>query len=357
MRLFIPDVSGAKSIVICEALRGVPGIELIGGDHRGYVRRLHSRHINRVVRYADPERDPDAFIRDLQSICEKERIDRVFPVNSREYRLLLPHRASFNGRLDHLPTIEQFRKLDNKVEFSALAATLQLPVPRHYRLEDEPVTFPLVFKPAESASAKGVRYLHDRSELTRLRNTFSGSDYVLQEYIQGFGAGYSVMAINGKIIAGCGHRRRAEWPVSGGSSMVRSYYKHAGMEAVAEKVMRHLQWTGVAMFEFKIESSGNARLIEINPRWWGSLYQSIATGVNLPVISLFPDQSGTTTLREQTITYNSPWHLRSFAHYVLKRGDWKPIVYFLRHYLHAKADVSITRDPLGYLSGLLRFLS
>jgi len=166
-----------------------------------------------------------------------------------------------------------------------------------------------------------------------------------------------VMAINGKIIAGCGHRRRAEWPVSGGSSMVRSYYKHAGMEAVAEKVMRHLQWTGVAMFEFKIESSGNARLIEINPRWWGSLYQSIATGVNLPVISLFPDQSGTTTLREQTITYNSPWHLRSFAHYVLKRGDWKPIVYFLRHYLHAKADVSITRDPLGYLSGLLRFLS
>lgn len=356
MRLFIPDITGAKSIVVCEALRGVSGIELVGGDHRPYARRLHTRHIRRVVPYADPAQDPEGFVRDVRAIVARERIDRVFPVNSREYRLLLPQRAAFRGALDHLPTVEQFRRLDNKSAFSALAKELELPMPRHYQLEDEPEVFPLVYKPAESASARGVVYLRDRSQLQALRDRQPKGDYVLQEYINGFGAGYSVMAVNGKIIAGCGHRRRAEWPVSGGSSMVRSFYRNAGMEAVAEKVMRHLGWTGVAMFEFKIEASGNVRLIEVNPRWWGSLYQSVAAGVNLPLFACFPDRAAPVAPREDTVTYLSPWHLRSFAHYVLRKGDWGPLSYFLRHYLRAKADVSITRDPAGYLSGLLRFL-
>lgn len=357
MRLFIPDITGAKSIVVCEALRNVEGITLIGGDHRRYARRIHTRHIFRVLRYADPAKDPAAFVKDMQAISESEKIDRVFPLNSREYRLLLPHRAAFKGRLDHLPSAEHFRQLDHKTNFSTLAKQLALPVPRHYRLEDEPDSFPLVFKPAESASARGVVYVRSRSELLRLRETHRGDDYVLQEYVQGFGAGYSVMAVEGNILAGCGHRRRAEWPITGGSSMVRSFFQHEQMEVIAGKVMKHLNWTGIAMFEFKIEPSGAARLIEVNPRWWGSLYQSIASGVNFPMLACYPELFTPIRLRKETVTYFSPWHLRSFAHYILKQGDWKPLAYFLRHYLQAKADVSITRDPFGYLSGLLRFLS
>src|SRR5262249_10470047 len=51
----------------------------------------------------------------------------------------------------------------------------------------------------------------------------------------------------------------------------------------AEKLMAALNWHGVAMVEFKMDSDGQYWLMEINPRLWGSLALSIDAGVNFPL--------------------------------------------------------------------------
>ena len=47
-----------------------------------------------------------------------------------------------------------------------------------------------------------------------------------------------------------------------------------------------LQWHGVAMVEFKKDSrTGEYVLMEINPKFWGSLDLSIASGVDFPYLA------------------------------------------------------------------------
>jgi protein-tyrosine-phosphatase len=51
----------------------------------------------------------------------------------------------------------------------------------------------------------------------------------------------------------------------------------------AEKLLAALTWHGVAMVEFKMDANGQYWLMEINPRFWGSLAVSIDAGVNFPL--------------------------------------------------------------------------
>ena len=51
------------------------------------------------------------------------------------------------------------------------------------------------------------------------------------------------------------------------------------------RLLSSLNWYGVAMVEFKIDPrDGRAKLMEVNPRFWGSLQLSIHSGIDFPYL-------------------------------------------------------------------------
>ena len=90
---------------------------------------------------------------------------------------------------------------------------------------------------------------------------------------------------HGELKAYFMHERIHEVPPTGGpSSMAKSFYDEE-LIAVGSQVLRALKWHGVAMVEFKKDvDDGLYKLIEINPKFWGSLGLSIATGVDFPYL-------------------------------------------------------------------------
>ena len=46
--------------------------------------------------------------------------------------------------------------------------------------------------------------------------------------------------------------------------------------------MKALKWHGVGMAEFKKDAEGNAKIIEVNPKFWGTTECSISAGMNFP---------------------------------------------------------------------------
>ena len=46
--------------------------------------------------------------------------------------------------------------------------------------------------------------------------------------------------------------------------------------------MDHINWHGVAMVEFKVSSDGIPYIMEVNPRFWGSLQLAIDSEVDFP---------------------------------------------------------------------------
>ena len=64
---------------------------------------------------------------------------------------------------------------------------------------------------------------------------------------------------------------------------MRISVRHDEIRDMASALLKSLDWFGVAMVEFKVDPrDGVPKLMEINPRFWGSLALAIHSGVNFP---------------------------------------------------------------------------
>lgn len=107
---------------------------------------------------------------------------------------------------------------------------------------------------------------------------------LVQEYVQGEGFGVSVVMdkAHNPMKVFC-HRRIHEYPVSGGPSSLCESAWDAELAKHAVNLLRSLNWEGVAMVEFKGTPETGYKLMEINPRFWGSLALAPASGCDIPL--------------------------------------------------------------------------
>ena len=354
MRVLVTDISSYKAIVFSRSLSR-KDVEVVSADSRRFTKSIRTRHSSRHYLYPSPARQPDAFLQSLRAVVQLEKPDLVMPINSVEMRMCLRQRHAFGPALRSFGSLEAFEMLDNKFKLKDLAQRLGIPSPRHYSIHDRIESFPLVFKPAQESSSRGVKYLRGEEDLAAVRRLppAEGS-YVLQEYIRGEGVGLSALCREGSMVAQCAHRRLAEMPIRGGSSTIREQFSHPQLLPIAEALVHQTRWSGLVMFEFKLAPDGQLFLIEANPRIWGSISQSIEMGVDFPTLLAFGVESRVQAALQPATTYLSPLHWLSLAQYALRNGDLRPLRLFLSRWSEAVPDVSLRDDPLGYLSVMLR---
>jgi predicted ATP-grasp superfamily ATP-dependent carboligase len=193
---------------------------------------------------------------------------------------------------------ETIKMLAKKNEVVTLAKALGIPVPETIvpQNDNDIQSFckeygsPIVLKPISSSGARGVFYL-TVGELAKLRNGDSPSgkmllrDCVLQQYIKGVGIGVSMLFNHGKLRAKFTHKRLKEKTVTGGVSTLRIGVVNPLLEEYAQRLLENANFHGVAMVEFKYDAkTGKGWLIEVNPRFWGSLALAIQSGVDFPYL-------------------------------------------------------------------------
>ncbi|MEK7841470.1 MAG: ATP-grasp domain-containing protein, partial [Deltaproteobacteria bacterium] len=65
----------------------------------------------------------------------------------------------------------------------------------------------------------------------------------------------------------------------------RESVKNDEIRDIAISLLKSLNWVGVAMVEFRVDArDGKAKLMEINPRFWGSLQLAILSGMDFPYL-------------------------------------------------------------------------
>ncbi len=106
---------------------------------------------------------------------------------------------------------------------------------------------------------------------------------LVQEVVSGEGTAIFALFDSGKPLVTFAHRRIIEKPPWGGvSALCCSIDPPPDALDFALAMLRELSWQGPAMVEFKRDSQGVPRLMEINPRFWGSLQLAIRSGVDFP---------------------------------------------------------------------------
>jgi predicted ATP-grasp superfamily ATP-dependent carboligase len=227
----------------------------------------------------DPKNE-EQYIKFLLDYVRKEPVDVLVPVGYTSTITISRHKEEL------LPFVKipvagnnSMEIAGNKEKTIRLADSLNVLTPKMYASITDIETFPVVAKWIYETG--GVKYLHSFDEIRRL----DLKDYILQEYIPGEGYGFFALFNQGDVRAFFMHKRIREIPICGGRSTCAESIFDEDLKKAGLELLQSLRWHGIAMVEFKKDSrDGKYKLMEINPKFWGSLGLSIASGVNFPVL-------------------------------------------------------------------------
>jgi predicted ATP-grasp superfamily ATP-dependent carboligase len=225
--------------------------------------------------------------------------------------------------------------------------------------------YPVVVKPRVGSGSAGLQYVTEPAQLpAALEHLFrSGQSPLVQERLPAEGAGIGASFLldhNHQVRASFIHRRLREYPVQGGPSTLRQSIIHEQARRDGAKLLESLRLVGVGMVEFKIDSrDGTAKLLEVNPRFWGSLALAINTGVNFPylltLVALGLDFPAVHTYR---LGHFCRWLLPGdILHFLQNPNRWrlKPSFFEFRR-PNMSYDIIDMDDPLPILGSLLALL-
>jgi len=257
-----------------------------------------SRFCSKIIVQSD---DPKTYIEELRGVL-RELSPRFFlPMSDQSIELVSNDQRLF-GRAP-LPDISSLEIVQKKEKLLELCLELSVRVPESQFISSVADTaswdiFPAVLKTARAGDTERkvkpqVRYFSNRTELENyIINNQAEFPWILQEQIVGPGVGVFLLAKDGEVLTTFCHQRILDKPPSGGVSVLsKSISRDEAPIAEAVKLVKALNWTGVAMVEFKYSSKTNLPyLMEINPRFWGSLQLSISCGVDFPWLLFLMDK-------------------------------------------------------------------
>ncbi len=295
-RVMVTDASQRKSVPIIRSL-GRKGVHVVAGEDGPMSLGFYSKFARQKLTYPPPEKE-ERFVDWLIDSGRSGKFDIVFPIDERTMAPVTKYKAEIEQYLT-VPVVdyETFMLARNKARTMELARNLGIPIPRTVactREEDLGETLrlmpvPAVIKARESSGSRGLCYVKDRRQIFgEYRKIHARYPFPLvQELIPPGGDTYGVEALcdHGRILRLFVHRRIREYPINGGPSTLReSVYKPDLLE-YAVRMLTAIKWHGVSMLEFKEDPrTGKCVLIEINPKFWGSIALPIAAGVDFPYL-------------------------------------------------------------------------
>jgi len=301
----LPGIDGAvlvtdgywrKTVAAVRAL-GRAGAVVDVADPRRLAPAAFSRHCRRRLRSPDPAGAPEEFA----SWAGRQ-------LASGGYSLLLPTEeqtclALSRARERHpfgawvpVPPPGPLQDAADKLGAARRAEAVGIPTPATRPFSPGELLPPggtWVLKPRRGTGARGLRRVAGGQEVEPLARDLETrfGPLVLQSLVRGRRNGYGVSLLydaRGQCRAGFVHRKIREFPASGGVSTCAESVQRPDLVALARRYVEGdppLPWQGLVNLEFKVDpATGTPRLLEVNPRLWGSVALAVRAGVDFPAL-------------------------------------------------------------------------
>jgi predicted ATP-grasp superfamily ATP-dependent carboligase len=280
MKVFVTDADQKHALAAVRALGREKVIVHVGATSSSAL-AFFSRHCSRKLVYPDPGIREKEFVECLITYAQREGIDVLLPISYSANVIVSKYKGTISKYMKvAISDYEQMLTAANKAKSMAFAESVGIKVPKVYHHLEEIERYPVVVKGIKGSG--NVTYVNSPEGLAGL----DLEEMVIQEYIPGQGYGFYGLFHHGEPRAIFMHRRRREFPVTGGASTAAESYYDERLKEQGVHLLSALQWHGVAMVEMKLDQrNGDYKLMEINPKFWGSLDLSIQAGVNFPYLA------------------------------------------------------------------------
>jgi predicted ATP-grasp superfamily ATP-dependent carboligase len=300
-KVLVTDGDALHSLAIVRSLGSKKMRVTISSHRKVFSLSFYSKFCQKRLVYPDPDKKKGQFIHFLIQELKSSDYDILLPVRSTVTPLVAQYKEELSRYTNFvIPSRESMEIANNKEKTFKFSEKIGIPIPRTFypqnmdELEQaaKELSFPVVVKASYGAGSRGVFYVKTAENLFSFFNKyFSSGKYsednrtMVQELIQGPGCGFFSIFDKGEPKAIFMHKRIREYPITGGPSTVAESYYHPRLKELGLKILKELNWDGVAMVEFKLDQKDNEfKLMEINPKFWGSLYLAIASGVDFPYL-------------------------------------------------------------------------
>lgn len=255
----------------------------------------HSKYCKDYIILPSISKAPEQFLSKLLDLAERH--DVLLPMSTLTVELISKHLDVFRPHIEvPIPDYETIYQARNKELLLKFAIKNNIPVPKTYFIKTlsevkqvaKEIRYPAIIKARDEKGLFCVRYaiVYSEKEINSeyLRMHKLQEFPLIQEFIKGSGVGFFALFNKySELRAIFCHRRIRELPITGGQSSFCISIRDEKIIRYGLKLLKALNWYGVAMVEFKIDSQDNEpKLMEVNPRFWGSAPLAIASGVDFP---------------------------------------------------------------------------
>ncbi len=304
-KILVPDYPGQQVVAGIKSLH-LNGDSLdLAWNIKPYDYLFKSKYIQNYFKIPAAKEGSDDYARGLVEILKTRQYDLILPFGNdanhavnraqdeiREYtRVLTPPNEIHEIAYDKKATFDHCKKHG----INAPATFFDYTETDLHAIAKE-LNYPAVIKARSGSGVRsGLRYANNPDELLEKYREVSQliikngrEDYanpIIQEFIPGYVHDACLLFDHGKALVVLTQIRHLMYPIYGGVGAINVTTHDKPLRDTAIHLMESLNWTGPAQVEFKYdERDKKYKLIEINPKLWGTLDLSIQSGVSFPVI-------------------------------------------------------------------------
>ena len=350
-----------KSYAIFRSLRRC-GMEIAavfytdGEGKRLSAPNMFSRYLSARYLAVHPIWDERGYVYGVIDAARDFAADVILPSGFSDFVALSKHKRlveeSTGARLAS-PEYEKILAASDKRTLPELCASLGILTPKTLRLDERETRVeeaarmirrelrpPYVVKGTGDA-AQPAFYIDPEAAA---RDAVSRRGLV-QEFVVGDEFGYFALAARGRSLLEFMHKRIVKKGALGGPSLMASAFFDAELLALGRRIVAGLEWDGVVMAEFRRDSeTGDYYLIELNPKFWGSLDLAVEALADFPATlvraALGESRSPAIVFRKVTFSW------LAYATYKYVPSDPLLLCRFLKETVRRKARVDVwLSDP------------
>ncbi len=282
-RILVTGAGGPSAVTIMRAMDGEP-VDMLAGDLDPYAAGLYLVDASR--RFLLPRGDDPAFAATLLELCERERVDVAIPTVDTELLPLALRRDAFAaaGTTLIVATERTLRACLDKAVLAQLCDPLvRVPTTTIVDAAFDPAAIPLpaIVKPRSGSGSRGIRLVERVEDLEAL---VRDGTLLVQEHLPGPEFSLDVIARADGHVAGVVPRERLK--VDSGIAVTGRTLHDERLETFARKVSQAIGLTTVANVQVKQDAAGEPALLEVNPRFPGTMPLTIAAGIDMPKLAI-----------------------------------------------------------------------
>ncbi|MEP5341507.1 MAG: ATP-grasp domain-containing protein [Algibacter sp.] len=294
MSILIPDGESPVLMIVLNCFSEKKDVHIHVMSNIKDIPMKHSRNVHKFSFYPKSDSDID-FIKNINDEVEKNKIDLIMPIFEDSTKIILKHKSLISSleKLVLLPSFENFKTANNKGALNKHLEKNNFPFPKSQIIKKgidfdiNTIEYPILVKPTEGiGGGVGIYVFKNKNELLEFLNSDKfDCIYLLQDYVEGYDIDCSVLCNNGEVLTYTIQKPYLLSSSKFAPQLAVEFIEEDLLLNGVKKIMKTLNWSGVAHLDMRYdENNKEFKVIEINPRYWGSLEASLFAGINFPYL-------------------------------------------------------------------------